>query len=106
MSRTLWISLVPWAHTAAISIAIPARMSGEDTRAPRSRRGPMTIARCGSQIVISAPIEISLSTKNRRFSNIFSKISTEPSDWVASATAIDVRSAGNAGHGPSSTLDW
>ena len=85
---------------------MPARMSGEDRRAPRSRRGPMTIARCGSQIVISAPIEISLSTKNRRFSNIFSKISTEPSDWVASATAIEVRSAGNAGHGPSSTLDW
>ena len=85
---------------------MPARMSGEERRAPRSRRGPMTIARCGSQIVISAPIEISLSTKNRRFSNIFSKISTEPSDCVASATAIEVRSAGNAGHGPSSTLDW
>ena len=85
---------------------MPARMSGEDRRAPRSRRGPITIARCGSQIVISAPIEISLSTKNRRFSNIFSKIRTEPSDCVASATAIEVRSAGKAGHGPSSTLDW
>ena len=66
----------------------------------------MTIARCGSQRMISAPIEISLSTKNSRFSNIFSKIRTEPSDWVASATAIDVRSAGNAGHGPSSILVW
>ena len=66
----------------------------------------MTIARCGSQIVISAPIEISLSTKNRRFSNIFSKIRTEPSACVASATTIDVRSAGKAGHGPSSIFVW
>ena len=47
----------------------------------------------------------SLSTKNRRFSNIFSKIRTIPSAWVASARAIDVRSAGNAGHGPSSILE-
>ena len=43
--------------------------------------------------------------KIRRFSNIHSWMSTEPSHWVASATAIDVRSAGNAGHGPSWTLD-
>ena len=85
---------------------MPARMSGEERRWPRSRRGPMTIARCGSQIVISAPMVISSSTKNRRFSNIFSKISTEPLAWVASATAMLVRSAGKAGHGPSSTLDW
>ena len=56
--------------------------------------------------VMLAPIETSLSMKTRRFSNIFSKIRTEPSDCVASATAIEVRSAGNAGHGPSSTLDW
>ena len=42
----------------------------------------------------------SLSVKTSRFSNIFSKISTVPSDCVASASAIDVRSAGNAGHGP------
>ena len=47
-------------------------------------------------------METSLSTKNKRFSNIFSKISTSPSDWVASASAMLVRSAGNAGHGPSS----
>ena len=87
-------------------MAMPARMSGDSSRSPRSRRGPITIARCGSQIVISAPMRISLSTKNSRFSNIFSKISTEPSDCVARATAIDVRSAGNAGHGPSSTLVW
>ena len=47
-------------------------------------------------------METSLSTKNKRFSNIFSKISTSPSDWVASASAMLVRSAGKAGHGPSS----
>ena len=63
----------------------------------------MTIARCGSQMVISAPIEISLSTKNRRFSNIFSKISTEPSDWVASATR-DRGEVGGEG-GPRPVLD-
>src|SRR6266550_1753630 len=52
--------------------------------------------------MIRAPIETSLSTKNRRFSNIFSNTSTVPQAWVATATAIDVRSAGNAGQGPSS----
>ena len=56
--------------------------------------------------MISAPIEISLSTKNSRFSNIFSKIRTDPSACVASATTIEVRSAGNAGHGPSSIFVW
>ena len=84
-----------------MSIDMPARMSGEDSRSPRSRAGPVTIARCGSHSTMSAPIEISLSVKTRRFSNIHSWISTEPAHWVASATAIDVRSAGNAGHGPS-----
>ena len=64
----------------------------------------MTIARCGSQSVMSAPISTSLSVKNMRFSNIHSWMSTEPSHCVASATAIDVRSAGNAGHGPSWTF--
>ena len=44
----------------------------------------------------------SLSTKNRRFSNIFSKMRIVPLACVATASAIDVRSAGNAGHGPSS----
>ena len=56
----------------------------------------------GSQSTIRAPIEVSLSTKNSRFSNIFSKISTVPSACVATASAMLVRSAGNAGHGPSS----
>src|SRR5580704_5892473 len=102
--RTLPISVTPSAANAAISIAIPARMSGESTRWPCSGRGPTTIARCGSQIVIDAPIRTSLSTKNRRFSNIHSWIITEPWAWVASANATLVRSAGNAGHGPSCTL--
>ena len=43
--------------------------------------------------------------KIRRFSNIHSWMRIEPAHCVASATAIDVRSAGNAGHGPSWTLD-
>ena len=42
--------------------------------------------------------------KNSRFSNIFSWMITEPSAWVASASAMLVRSAGNAGQGPSSTF--
>ena len=61
----------------------------------------MTIARWGSHMTMSAPIRISLSVKIRRFSNIHSWTRIEPSAWVASATAIEVRSAGNAGHGPS-----
>ena len=60
----------------------------------------MTTARCGSQRMIRAPIETSLSTKNRRLSNIFSKTSTVPVACVAATTAIDVRSAGKAGQMP------
>src|SRR3954462_7514150 len=52
--------------------------------------------------MIRAPIDTSLSVKNRRFSNIFSNTRIVPCACVATATAIDVRSAGNAGHGPSS----
>ena len=54
--------------------------------------------------MIDAPIATSLSVKNMRDSNIFSCTSTVPSHCVATTTAIDVRSAGNAGHGPSSNL--
>jgi len=61
----------------------------------------VTIALCGSHITMSAPIRISLSVKISRFSNIHSCTRIEPSACVAMATAIDVRSAGNAGHGPS-----
>ena len=96
------ISEVPSAASAAISIAMPARMSGLSSRSPWSLLGPLTIARWGSQSVIRAPIATSLSVKNRRFSNIFSKIRIVPLACVASARAIDVRSAGNAGQGPSS----
>jgi len=46
-----------------------------------------------------APIEISLSTKNIRDSNIFSNIRITPSHWVAVTIAIDIRSAGKAGQG-------
>ena len=79
---------------------MPARMSGLSIRCPSSVAGPVTTARCGSQRMILAPIPTSLSTKNRRLSNIFSKIRTVPNAWVATVRAIDVRSAGNAGHGP------
>ena len=61
-------------------------------------------ARCGSHRMIRAPIDTSLSVKNRRFSNIFSNISTVPNACVASVAAIDVGPDGNAGHGPSSIL--
>ena len=81
---------------------MPARMSGLSMRWPKSCAGPLTTTRCGSQRMMRAPIDTSLSVKNSRLSNIFSKISTVPNDCVATVTAIDVRSAGNAGHGPSS----
>ena len=71
-------------------------------RPPYSREGPETIARCGSQRMIRAPMSTSLSTKKRRFSNIFSKIRIVPLAWVATASAIEVRSAGKDGQGPSS----
>ena len=90
---------LPSAHSAASSIAMPARMSGLSIRWPTSGVGPVTTARCGSQRMMRAPMETSLSTKNRRFSNIFSKISTVPNACVATVTAIEVRSAGKAGHG-------
>ena len=39
---------------------------------------PMTTALCGSQRIICAPMSMSLSTKNRRLSNIFWCMSTLP----------------------------
>ena len=95
---------VPSAATAASNIAMPARMSGEVIGAPRSRLGPATIARCGSHSTMRAPIEISLSTKNIRDSNIFSNIRITPSHCVAVTMAIDIRSAGKAGQGWSSSF--
>ena len=77
-------------------------MSGLSIRCPTSCAGPVTTARCGSQRMIRAAIDTSLSAKNRRFSNIFSNMSTVPNACVATVTAIDVRSDGNAGQGPSS----
>jgi hypothetical protein len=50
--------------------------------------------------MIRAPIETSLSTKNSRLSNIFSKMRMVPRACVATVTAIEVRSAGNAGQMP------
>ena len=73
---------------------------GSRAAARTSVAGPVTTTRCGSQRMIRAPIETSLSTKNRRLSNIFSKTSTVPRACVAATTAIEVRSAGNAGQMP------
>ncbi len=50
--------------------------------------------------MMRAPIATSLSTKNNLLSNIFSKMRTVPCDCVAHVSAIDVRSAGNAGQTP------
>lgn len=71
---TLSMRLVPSALMAAMSSAMPARMSGLTMRQPLSLISllcPTTTARCGSQRMICAPISMSLSTKKRRLSNIF-----------------------------------
>ena len=91
--------LSPSALNAAVSIAIPARMSGDSSVAARSREGPATNARCGSHSTMRAPMPTSLSTKNRRDSNIFSWMSTIPVHCVAVTSALDIVSAGNAGQG-------
>src|ERR1035437_7141179 len=96
---TLLIVLLPFAQSAAISIAIPARMSGDSTVAPCNWLGPATSARCGSQSTMRAPMPTSLSTKKSRDSNIFSCMSTMPEHCVAVTMAIDMTSAGNAGQG-------
>ena len=83
---------------------MPARMSGDSTVAPRSADGPATRARCGSQSTMRAPMPMSLSTKNMRDSNIFSCIRMRPLHCVAVTIAIDIMSAGNAGHGWSSSF--
>ena len=88
----------PLRARAAMTIAMPARMSGLPGRAAQLA-GPETTARWGSQRTIRAPMPMSLSTKNMRLSNIFSKIRTVPSAWVAITMAIDIRSAGKAGPG-------
>src|SRR5881296_326322 len=100
----LWITESPWAASAASSIAMPARMSGLSTTPPWSGAGPAITARCGSHSTMRAPMPISLSTKKSRDSNSFSKISRIPSHCDATTIAIDMRSAGKAGHGPSSSF--
>src|SRR5919106_2537100 len=84
--------------------AMPARMSGlgSPCGSPRSRAGPCTSARWGSQSTTRAPMPMSRSTKNIRLSYIFSWKSTVPLAWVAVTSATLMRSAGKAGHGPSS----
>src|SRR5438128_97594 len=100
----LWITESPWAASAASSIAIPARMSGLSTTCPRSGDGPAITARWGSHSTMRAPMPISSSTKNRRDSNSFSNTNSRPSHCEATTIAIDIKSAGKAGHGPSSSF--
>src|SRR6266550_1757328 len=95
----LWITESPCAASAARSIAMPARMSGLSTDCPRKAEGPAMTARWGSHNTMRAPMPISLSTKKSRDSNSFSNTSNRPSHWVATTMAMDMRSAGNAGHG-------
>ena len=102
-----WMVETPSADMAAISSATPARMSGEVMRVARRHSRwswPMTVARCGSQRMICAPMSISLSTKNRRLSNIFWWISTAPLACVATTRKIDSRSGVSPGHGASAMV--
>ena len=97
---TLSMMLSPSAQSAAMSIAMPARMSGDSTRAANAawtgRRRPRDADRRARSC---APMPISLSTKNSRDSNIFSWMRMTPSHCVAVTSAMDIVSAGNAGHG-------
>ena len=102
-----WIVLRPSALIAAINSATPARISGDVMRVARRRMRwswPMTVARCGSHRITCAPMSMSLSTKNRRLSNIFWWMSTEPLACVATTRKIDSRSGVNPGHGASAMV--
>ena len=82
-------------------------MSGEVMRVALSRMRwswPMTVARCGSQRIICAPMSMSLSTKKRRLSNIFWWMSTAPLAWVATTRNIESRSGVSPGHGASAMV--
>ncbi len=74
---------------------MPARMSGDSSRSPYSFGWAVDDRPVGSQTMILAPMPTSLSTNTSRFSNIFSKISTVPPAWVATAT----RDRGQVGRG-------
>ena len=79
------------------------RHAGADVRAGDGLAvklaGPMTTARWGSQMMTRAPMEIRRSTQTRRLSYIHSWMSDVPRAWVASTSAIEVRSAGKPGQG-------
>ena len=94
--------LSPSAHRAAITSAMPARMSGDTRDSPRRWAGPITKARWGSQRTMPAPMSIKRSTNTSRRSNIFWWISTVPRLWVATTRAMLMRSGGKPGQGMSS----
>ena len=101
------MTLSPRADKAAISRAFPARISGETITAPRNEwyfSRPITVARCGSQRMILAPMSMSLSTKKRRLSNIFWWISTLPRACVANTSTMLSKSGVNPGQGASETV--
>src|SRR5207253_8607263 len=81
----LWMTLVPFAASAAPSNARPARMSGLWSSVPNSCVGPMITARWGSASTSRAPIVSSAPSQNIRFSYIHSWMSTVPSACVANA---------------------
>src|SRR5437867_4163715 len=76
----------------------------DQLHAGRSGDGPAITARWGSHSTMRAPMPMSLSTKNRRDSNSFSNTNSRPSHCEATTIAIDIKSAGKAGHGPSSSF--
>ena len=54
----LSIVVVPFAQSAAMISAMPARMSGLVINWDRNRTGPLTTTRCGSHCTSVAPISV------------------------------------------------
>ena len=96
--------LSPSAQSAASSIAMPARMSGDSTVPPRSCDGPATSARCGSQsTMLRAHADQLVDEEQARLEHLLVD-ENQPVHCVAVTIAIDIVSAGNAGHGWSSSF--
>ena len=76
---------------------MPDRISRLSSGLPRSRRGPVTMMRCGSQRNRSAPMPLICSSANSRSSYIQSCTSVAPSACVASTVTRLTRSLGKPG---------
>ena len=97
----------PSADNAAINSAFPALMSGETIVVPLNGASwfkPITVALCGSQRIICAPMSINLSTKNSLDSNIFWCTKRLPFACVATTKMIESKSGVNPGQGASETV--